>query len=36
MVFLQVATWTESYTGSNWQNAWTVFYWDGGLLGLPL
>jgi choline/glycine/proline betaine transport protein len=31
---LQVATWTESYTGSNWQNAWTVFYWDGGLLGL--
>jgi hypothetical protein len=32
--FLQVATWTESYTGSNWQNAWTVFYWDGGLLGL--
>jgi choline/glycine/proline betaine transport protein len=25
--FLQVATWTESYTGSNWQNAWTVFYW---------
>jgi choline/glycine/proline betaine transport protein len=24
---LQVATWTESYTGSNWQNAWTVFYW---------
>jgi choline/glycine/proline betaine transport protein len=19
-----VATWTESYTGSNWQNAWTV------------
>jgi choline/glycine/proline betaine transport protein len=27
LVFLQVATWTESYTGSNWQNAWTVFYW---------
>ncbi|HSM63461.1 MAG TPA: BCCT family transporter, partial [Gillisia sp.] len=25
--FLEVATWTESYTGSNWQNAWTVFYW---------
>jgi choline/glycine/proline betaine transport protein len=24
---LEVATWTESYTGSNWQNAWTVFYW---------
>jgi choline/glycine/proline betaine transport protein len=33
---LQVATWTESYTGSNWQNAWTVFYGDGGLLGLLL
>ncbi len=25
--FLQVSTWTESYTGTNWQNAWTVFYW---------
>jgi choline/glycine/proline betaine transport protein len=25
--FLEAATWTESYTGSNWQNAWTVFYW---------
>lgn len=25
--FLQIATWTESYTGNNWQNAWTVFYW---------
>lgn len=25
--FLEIATWTESYTGSNWQNAWTVFYW---------
>jgi choline/glycine/proline betaine transport protein len=24
---LEVGTWTESYTGSNWQNAWTVFYW---------
>ncbi|MDX1754017.1 choline/glycine/proline betaine transport protein [Salinimicrobium sediminis] len=25
--FLQISTWTESYTGNNWQNAWTVFYW---------
>jgi len=25
--FLEAATWTESFTGSNWQNAWTVFYW---------
>lgn len=25
--FLEVATWTESYTGGNWQNAWTIFYW---------
>lgn len=25
--FLEMATWTESYTGSDWQNAWTVFYW---------
>jgi choline/glycine/proline betaine transport protein len=24
---LEIGTWTESYTGSNWQNAWTVFYW---------
>ncbi len=25
--FLQISTWTESYTGEDWQNAWTVFYW---------
>lgn len=25
--FLDIASWTESYTGNNWQNAWTVFYW---------
>lgn len=25
--FLQIASWTESYSGNNWQNAWTVFYW---------
>lgn len=22
-----LATWTESLTGGNWQNGWTVFYW---------
>jgi len=25
--FLDIASWTESYTGSSWQNNWTVFYW---------
>jgi choline/glycine/proline betaine transport protein len=35
-VFLQVATWTESYTGSNWQNAWTVFYWGWWIAWSPL
>jgi choline/glycine/proline betaine transport protein len=25
--FLEAATWTESFTGGNWQNAWTIFYW---------
>ncbi len=25
--FLDISSWTESYTGRNWQNAWTVFYW---------
>lgn len=25
--FLDIASWTESYTGNDWQNAWTVFYW---------
>ncbi|MDT0687239.1 BCCT family transporter [Autumnicola psychrophila] len=25
--FLEISSWTESYTGNNWQNAWTVFYW---------
>lgn len=24
---LELSTWTESYTGNTWQNAWTVFYW---------
>ncbi|UGU16385.1 BCCT family transporter [Sinomicrobium kalidii] len=25
--FLEVATWTETYTGTHWQNTWTIFYW---------
>lgn len=25
--FLDMATWTESYTGMHWQNTWTIFYW---------
>ncbi|MEG9328261.1 BCCT family transporter [Salinimicrobium catena] len=25
--FLEISSWTESYTGNDWQNAWTVFYW---------
>lgn len=25
--FLEIATWSETYTGGSWQNAWTVFYW---------
>ncbi|WP_081209364.1 BCCT family transporter [Salegentibacter sediminis] len=25
--FLETATWTESFTGNDWQNSWTVFYW---------
>ncbi|TYB71828.1 BCCT family transporter [Bizionia gelidisalsuginis] len=25
--FLEISTWTESYTGTDWQNAWTIFYW---------
>ncbi|SDS27670.1 choline/glycine/proline betaine transport protein [Gillisia sp. Hel1_33_143] len=25
--FLNIASWTESYTGTSWQNNWTVFYW---------
>jgi choline/glycine/proline betaine transport protein len=24
---LEISTWTESYTGTDWQNAWTTFYW---------
>ncbi|MFO8088194.1 MAG: BCCT family transporter [Bacteroidales bacterium] len=25
--FFRLSTWTESYTQSDWQNGWTVFYW---------
>lgn len=25
--FLEIATWTESYANTGWQNGWTVFYW---------
>ncbi len=25
--FFYLAFWTETYTGGNWQNGWTVFYW---------
>ncbi|MGY5847974.1 BCCT family transporter [Salegentibacter sp. HM20] len=25
--FLEISTWTETYTGRDWQNSWTVFYW---------
>ncbi|MAM19189.1 MAG: choline transporter [Gramella sp.] len=25
--FLHLATWSETFTGSSWQNDWTVFYW---------
>ncbi|MBL7471350.1 BCCT family transporter [Robertkochia sediminum] len=25
--FVHLATWSETYTGGNWQNFWTVLYW---------
>lgn len=25
--FVEMATWSETYTGGKWQNDWTVFYW---------
>jgi len=25
--FFELATWTETYQQSSWQNSWTVFYW---------
>ncbi len=24
---LNLATWSEAYTGTKWQNSWTIFYW---------
>ncbi|WP_037319781.1 BCCT family transporter [Salegentibacter sp. Hel_I_6] len=25
--FLEISTWSETFTNSSWQNDWTVFYW---------
>ena len=25
--FLKISTWSETYSGGDWQNDWTVFYW---------
>lgn len=25
--FVEMASWSETFTGGNWQNDWTVFYW---------
>ncbi len=25
--FLELSTWSETYSNGTWQNAWTVFYW---------
>lgn len=25
--FVEMATWNETYTGEDWQNAWTIFYY---------
>ncbi|TQI70019.1 choline/glycine/proline betaine transport protein [Gramella sp. Hel_I_59] len=25
--FLEISTWSETYTNGTWQNDWTVFYW---------
>ncbi|MDN6280447.1 MAG: BCCT family transporter [Psychroflexus sp.] len=25
--FVEMASWSETYTGGKWQNDWTVFYW---------
>ena len=25
--FLALSTWSETYTGDNWQDGWTIFYW---------
>jgi choline/glycine/proline betaine transport protein len=25
--FVRLSTWSEAYSGTSWQNGWTVFYW---------
>lgn len=25
--FVSLSTWSETFTGTDWQNSWTVFYW---------
>ncbi len=25
--FISISTWNETYTGDNWQDGWTIFYW---------
>lgn len=25
--FMALSTWSETYTGDNWQDGWTIFYW---------
>lgn len=25
--FIEISTWSETFTGGSWQNDWTVFYW---------
>lgn len=25
--FIDLSTWSDTYSGSGWQNAWTIFYW---------
>ncbi len=25
--FIRLSSWVETFTGTNWQNSWTVFYW---------
>ncbi len=26
--FVKISLWTETFSGTNWQGAWTVFYWS--------
>ncbi len=27
MKFVDLSTWTETWSGGDWQNSWTIFYW---------